>query len=275
MTTTSLNAASSSNSQPIYGPQLDLCTIGKLCRYFRQVKSPNTGDPCIGFLERTQTFKHFVYPSPSLQRSLTTSPSTSLKQILSSGTEEDWVQKLRLARLLSLAVLRFHSTPWLSESWSSNDVFSFDKDDALFESPCVNAHLSSTQSNAPINHPGSNASSLATNEFLFNLGVVLIELGYDAPIESLNQAGHLQSGASGQVAEFMAARRLGASVHKKLNMTYGRLVEKCLNCNFGVATNLDDTELQSAVIVHVVNQLDICLEQYTAFNQLAPSLTRT
>lgn len=53
-------------------------------------------------------------------------------------------------------------------------------------------------------------------------------------------------------------------------MTYGRLVEKCLNCNFGVATKLDDAELQSAVVVHVVNELDVCLEQYKAFNSLAP-----
>lgn len=72
------------------------------------------------------------------------------------------------------------------------------------------------------------------------------------------------------MADFIAARRLGESVHKKFNMTYGRLVEKCLNCNFGVATKLDDTELQGAVVVQIVNQLDICLEQYRAFNSLAP-----
>ena len=45
-------------------------------------------------------------------------------------------------------------------------------------------------------------------------------------------------------------------------MTYGRLVEKCLNCNFGVATNLEDAELQRAVIVHAMNELNVCLKQY-------------
>jgi hypothetical protein len=45
---------------------------------------------------------------------------------------------------------------------------------------------------------------------------------------------------------------------------------KCLNCNFGVATKLDDTELQGAVVVQVVNQLELCLDQYRAFNSLAP-----
>ena len=41
------------------------------------------------------------------------------------------------------------------------------------------------------------------------------------------------------------ARRLGESVHKKFNMTYRRIVEKYLNCNFGVAMKLDDVGLQS------------------------------
>ena len=143
--------------------------------------------------------------------------------------------------------------------------------DASLDSPCVNAKLSNTHPDAQIAHPEFRASSLATNEVLFSLGVVLIELGYDAPFENLSESSG-EIGANSQVTNFIAARKLGESVHKKLNMTYRRLVEKCLNCNFGVATKLEDVELQSAVLVHVVNQLDVCLEQYKAFNSLAPSL---
>lgn len=51
---------------------------------------------------------------------------------------------------------------------------------------------------------------------------------------------------------------------------YGDLVEKCLKCNFGVATTLDKAELRSAVLVHMVNQLDICLEKYIEFQGLVP-----
>jgi len=202
--------------------------------------------------------------------------SISLKHILQLTAEEnqerDWIEKLRLARLLALGVLRFHDTEWLPESWGSNNVCFIGRDavsshDGLLDSPCLNAKLSRTSSHQikPLNN-----TSLATNETLFNLGVVLIELGYNTPFESLSQGSGLQIGTNSQVADFIAARRLGESIHKKLNMTYGRLVEKCLNCNFGVATKLDDTELQGAVVVQVVNQLDICLEQYRAFNSLAP-----
>jgi hypothetical protein len=183
------------------------------------------------------------------------------------------VEKLQLARLLSLAVLRFHSTPWLSESWSSKDVSLFSLDgpaqqDPLLGSPCINTQLA--HGDAHIYGTGCSEPSLATNKELFSLGIVLIELGHDAPFEVISQAEVPKVGTNSQIEDFLAARRLGESVHRKLNMTYGRLVEKCLNCNFGVATKLNDAELQSAVLIHVVNQLDVCLEQYRKFNSLAP-----
>jgi hypothetical protein len=261
---------------PSLGPQLDLCAMGKLCGYFQQLNLQPPGEPCMGFLEKSKTFKHFVYRATG-PTSQPATPSLSLKQLLSTSMKEvggeSWIEKLRLARLLSLAVLRFHSTPWLSESWSSSDVCFYKMDPTsqptqLLESPCLKTRLSTSPTN--VTHPIASASSLAANEALFSLGVVLIELGYNASFETLSEFEGVQVGTHKQVVDFIAARRLGESVHKKLNMTYGRLVEKCLNCNFGVATKLEDTELQSAVVIHVVNQLDICLEQYRAFNALAP-----
>jgi hypothetical protein len=204
-----------------------------------------------------------------------------LKDVLQKAADEkreqDWISKLRLAKLLSLAVLRFHSTPWLSETWTSSDVHLLGDGYAsqtgpLLEDPYVEAQLSTAASTRLISRPSANASSLAANPTLFNLGVVLVELGNDAPFENLYEKDPSRGDILNQVADFIAARRLGESVHKKLNMTYDRLVEKCLNCNFGVATKLDDAELQSAVVVHVVNELDVCLEQYKAFNSLAPPI---
>lgn len=280
----STNSVGATTSIPtsMQGPQLDLCTVEQLCKYVRRLGSHTTNDPCIGFLEKTKTFKHFVY-TDSIAESTRRKPQ-SLKQILEIAADKkrdtDWIEKLQLARLLSLAVLRFHSTPWLSDAWGSSDVYFFgvaagsSQKGRLLESPYLNAKLSHNHTNLQIpgSQPGSSPSSLASNQELFSLGVVLIELGYDAPFETVSRLDGLSVGTNAQVRDFLAARRLGESVHKKLNMTYGRLVEKCLNCNFGVATKLGDAELQSAVLIHVVNQLDVCLEQYKKFNSLAPGL---
>ena len=187
--------------------------------------------------------------------------------------QEDWVEKLKLARLLSLAVLRFYSTPWLSKTWNSDDICFFNNDEmaernCLIASPYINTKLSVTDPNKQFT--GTNDPSLVANEELFSLATVLIELGYDAPFEIVSETEGHQGGTNIQVDNFLAARRLSESVHRKLNMMYGRVVEKCLNCNFGVATKLKEAELQSAVVAHVVHQLDICLEQYRKFNSLAP-----
>jgi hypothetical protein len=105
-------------------------------------------EPYIGFLEQTKTFRHFVYRNPTPHQSVNDLKSISLKQILSSAAEkkrdDNWIEKLRLARLLALAVLRFHHILWPPESWSSSDIRfigkdAFSKQDKLPDSPCLNA----------------------------------------------------------------------------------------------------------------------------------------
>jgi len=152
------------------------------------------------------------------------------------------------------------------QTWSSSDVYFF-RTDELLKSPCVKTRLSPT---AQITPPTLNPSSLAVNKVLFNLGVVLLKLGYNLPSGGIVQSDQSTAGNNSQVEDFDTARRLGASVRKKTNTTYGRLVEKCLNCNSGVATKLEGRKLRSVVIVQVVNQLDVCFEQYRIFNQLTP-----
>lgn len=274
--------------------KLNLYTVGKLCRYFQQTQLQNEDGACVGFLEKTKAFKHFVYPTASLKLSSNESQSTSLKLILKAASEknekQDWVEKLVLARTLALSVLRFHSTPWISEVWSSNDIRFLGFDDPTspprpLESPFVNVPLSELQATQRLEPVSSGASSLASNPALFNLGVVLIELAYNNTFERLAESladraeamtnakcKDISTGTRDRGADFIAARRLGESVHRPMNKTYRSIVEKCLNCNFGVATKLNDVELQSAVLVHVVNQLDVCLDQWRDFNTRAPCL---
>lgn len=99
---------------------------------------------------------------------------------------------------------------------------------------------------------------------------MLLELANDTPFESLSQAADFPTNTNSQIRDFLAAKRLGEKVHQKFNVRYAQIVQKCLDCNFGVATKLKEVELQSAVLVHVVHQLDVCLEQYMKFNSLAP-----
>lgn len=264
---TMANATSSTPIKPFDG-HIDLGTMEKLCQLFHsQLTKPLIGRSCMGYLEKAKTFKHFIYPSqcPSMPSSTICSLRQILHTLAEQGQQEDWIKKLTLARLLVLSVLRFQATPWLPESWSSGDIYFYD--DYSLSSPCLNIQLS----NAPLNlgtYPTFTASSIAANSTLFSLGVVLLELGYDAPLQMLRREEDQKGGSNNQLTDFFTAQRLGKLVSKQLNTTYGKLVEKCLNCDFGVGTELKSTELQSAIVVGVVNELDKCLKAYNDFNIL-------
>ena len=63
-----------------------------------------------------------------------------------------------------------------------------------------------------------------------------------------------------ECTEFFNAKRLGLSALMELDTGYGKLVKKCLDCNFGVSGDLDSVELQNAIVVGTVNELDKCIE---------------
>jgi hypothetical protein len=99
---------------------------------------------------------------------------------------------------------------------------------------------------------------------LFNLGVVLVELSLNTTFEILIAEENIPSIVEYRGADFLAARRLAELVYRLMNRTYRRVAEKCLNCNFGLVTNLNNAKLQKAVLVQVLKELGVCLEQLKA-----------
>jgi hypothetical protein len=83
------------------------------------------------------------------------------------------------------------------------------------------------------------------NIMLFSLGIALLEIGYHKPLESM----------IGSDDPIVAARKLATSDHP-LGLRYQRMVQQCLQCNFGRGTELRKPELQSAVYGEVVCQLE-------------------
>jgi hypothetical protein len=251
----------------------------KAVSIFPEVKEATSGwGTLYGFLREIEDIQTLC-----LFQSQPTNFSEPCKHTISTGIlhnafkeqrQEDWIEKLRLARLLALAVLRFRASPWLAESWSSSDIYFFSMEEgtqqeSALKFPCLNVQLSTKSATAnQTTYPDFNASSIGPNPILFSLGVALIELGYDAPLQALRRDDDLKGGVSNQFTDYFTAKRLGKLVSKRLNTRYGRLVEKCLTCNFGVGNELESPELQSAVVSNVVSELEECLKAYNAFNML-------
>ena len=176
-------------------------------------------------------------------------------------------EKLRLAKTLAIAVLEYHSTPWLNESWGSGDILFYSvkepEENGLLGIPFLKTLLVEDSREADL-YKGRSEKKRSVfggpNTCLYSLGIVLLELGFDAPLRSLRRDEDLETGRADQSTDYRTANRLKYLVSRQLGARYGAVVRKCLDFDFGSGHELEEAELQDAVFCHVVEELDRCLK---------------
>ena len=230
----------------------DFCDDLRRC--FREPRNANV---CVGVLENTDKCKHFVYPSPITPCSQSRK-AISLGQLIRSASRPGLVgripvhERLGLAKNLAIAVLQYHSTPWLRLSWRSEDILFFSANEITQMQEISN--LSAPHLNAKVKGPDAQPScasaipqrTLARNQVLFSLGVVLLEIAYAASIESLKQESDLKNGQEDQYTAFFTARRLAKCKHSVMGITYHNIVEQLVECVFPCGDDLNNDQLQAA-----------------------------
>lgn len=237
------------------------------CDYLRRwVGQSQKSNACIGMLEATERCKHFVYPLPSTldgQCKRATSLHSFLKAASMKKTPHAFPQydRLCLAKTLALSVLQYYTTPWLMIAWRSEDILFFHNQRTNvftsgpnFSSPHLNVRVTGTDQRKG---EGSKAPrSLAPNSLLFGLGIVLLEIAYSAPLKSLQQPCDLEDGIENQYTDFFTARRLVNAIGREMGSSYGTIVKKLLNCDFGCGDDLSSRDLQAGYYRDVVCELD-------------------
>ena len=267
-----LSTASPAGEIPIAPPLPDLHKIPNLCRYLGQC-SPDATIQRAGFLQKSKRFKHVIY-TPSEGVSQTTRIINSLEEVLKAAKATSngipLPEKLELARLLALAVLRFYSTPWLSSEFRSEDVVFLDVRDFSQEPirrPFLKSRIltSSNGANQLVSgHTTTNSQrsssqlrSPVRNQTLYNLGVMLVELAYNSPLQDLQISEDDQGDPH---TLYWAALRLGERVWRELGQKYADAVKICLYGGFGASSELDDTRVQKLFFDEVVWKLERCAE---------------
>lgn len=265
---------------------INLCEITNFCQHLRQkfYSSDHCGtNNCIGYLENPNIFRHVLYSADrkaidtGMQR-VHNQEIITLEHLLqcthNGKVALSPVLRLKLALRIATAVLQFHSTPWLNQEWRLKHLSFFGTFDDLSDKTLQTLHLSaqfpenaSGRSVAPmegIEPPACFLPALQlqktklqygiNNSTLFCLGIALLELGYIKPLEAL-----CEEQAQDPI---FTARRLAESDHP-LGLRYQRIVQRCLQCNFGFGTNLSKKELQSAVYGDVVCHLEEMIQSLT------------
>jgi hypothetical protein len=173
--------------------------------------------------------------------------------------------KFQLASLLSLGILRCTSTPWLGEGWSSSGIqflcLGEEPGDILRRMPSIITPLCRQRVLETNTKPRKHSPEIfIPNTTLYNLGIVLLELCYDAPLHVLQCEEDLRDGEATEYTKFLTAQRLARNASGKMGLRYEQIVQRCLRCDFGAGRSLDSVELQSAVVQLVVHELELCLK---------------
>lgn len=261
--------------------ELNLSSIKDLCLHLKQRQGALQGEqrnteplnPCLDFLQKSNTSKHFLFQSSEYGHGHS---SISLEEALMKAKALRYggisqIDRIHLAKVLSMAVLQYHSTPWLGNEWQSSDVLFFGVKD-LNEDPLTAPYLSACPINpvdpAARQSTNSSQSIFATNSLLYCLGVMLIELAFERPLTELQEPGDYHPGESSSITLQRTTSRLANEVHRKINMTYEDSVKRCLRCQFGgdiLQLELDNVILQRAFYTQVVCQLQGCYKAVAMF----------
>jgi hypothetical protein len=248
----------------------DLSSVEDLCAHLSRQKSlnPTSKLGCAGFLQQSAKSKHFIFPKA--EHDLTSHSPTSLRDVLIMNKDSrlglPLNDKMFLATSLAAAVLQYHSTPWLKDELCGRSVLFFGETD-YSKSP-LNAPYIST---SPFGQSTSNAkdpiqqppAALAPNSLLYNLGVMLIELAFETP---LNDPKDHAGGVDQQHLSHHSVKRLAEMVGQKVGPRYRVVVQRCLECRFEtVQTELEDVSLQRAFYYSVICELKQCLRAVSFF----------
>ena len=248
---------------------LDLRTTKSVCCHVTRVRSSTSAcqDGCVGFLEvaKSQPVRRFMFYDASKLAINDVSSSTRRQgamPIKSLVKRFRTLQQITLAHKLAKAVLQYHSTSWLPQAWTLQDVAYFtdtSQADASDISDALNSlHLSNRFPDYDSLETEPKQESLDLKHTFGIRNLTLAKLGV-ALLEICAQKDITGSQLDSTPREIIEARKLLDEQHHSI-MTLGHhyleVVRKCIHCDFACNDDLNSEALQSAVYTEVVCALE-------------------
>jgi len=265
--------SSTSRRQAISDLPTDLVLIQDLCDYFHKLSQNHSAAQrdCLGAMKGHCIQK--FYPLP-LERQYK-GTALSLAEMIEWVREEhanlgvlDTPLVIEIAASLAMAVLCFHSTPWLRETWQSDEIKFFNRGklsryEQLSPSrPCFQVELDRASS-AGTTESQSVAHDLTPSELPFHFGITLLELGLSRTWETLKEEGY-------RVFPLSAGRRTDHHVAmewwkklkslRRVGSTYLRITHDCIRWDFSLDVvddeNSEEGDRQIIFFFWVVGEME-------------------
>ena len=260
----------SSLADPIYQAQ-SLHLIANLCTALQEVAE---GRGVVGFLEvrgeQRRFDMHAVKRYPQVQGNDHTVRLSDLVGPKSKPVYHlDWFDRRYLALCLASTSLQLYDTAWLRATWSGSDIL-FRRDlgpdrHPLIKQPFVSRSFAAQRQLGSIAEPAAcTACPVIRNSTIFALGIVLIELCFRKPLQSLRVAADLDAdGKPTKLTDFYTASRMIDRVRSKAGAPWADAVRRCIYCEFDQHdTSLENEAFRQAVYQGVVKPLEDDLRHY-------------
>jgi hypothetical protein len=241
-----------------------LTQVDDLCHTLRAFQS-NKSNACIGLLSASVTTFQIL---PSWESANQQDPNPTLISLRSVLNRKDanlpallHGDKLRVAVAIASSVLQLHNTHWLERSWSKNDVFFIQcKSSDTYKKTFISRALWSSETQN-IEKKDLDNTPLIRNTTLFSLGILLIELCLNKPLEQLRTPEDTQWNldAPRALTDIYVVHRILKSVQwsKQASFRYQSATKRCIYCNFDQENaSLDDDGFRQAVYDMVVAPLE-------------------
>lgn len=222
---------------------------------------------CLGHLDvqSDEAFRHSFYPANKgscgkFHPSYSDHRSVTMDEVLDESFEDSFstIDRLKLARTLVSAVLKFHSTPWPSDFWRLRDLafFKGGQDEEVSEAlRSLHVGIEVAQKQFDSMDGVQNSSDLHNlsrvtedqqlscgidNLTLHSLGVALLQIDRRTRVE---------------LEDVLSVRKM-ARRSSSLGPHYREITQRCLSCDFGYGSDLTKPRLQEAVYENVVEALE-------------------
>ncbi|KAI9756017.1 MAG: hypothetical protein M4579_004062 [Chaenotheca gracillima] len=222
---------------------------------------------CLGYLLDHHKTRHVIYSSPKLQIQQEALKVVDLGTVLSQSSSQSltWKERLHLAVTLASTLLQLHQTPWLNERWSGKDIYFLQTGTGMITSqPYVSQKFLKAPTSAAPNGQSGTSPPRSCNESVFSLGIVLLELCFNQPLEDRRLPEDLgPDGQPNAFTDLSTARRLCTEALQERGPRFGDAVRRCIFCSFEPrSTDLQDDAFREAVYNNVVIPLEEDLQYF-------------
>ncbi|CAG8956661.1 hypothetical protein HYFRA_00012205 [Hymenoscyphus fraxineus] len=235
----------------------DLCSV---------LKSPNMATSCFGYLCDDEDHHHEIIQLFDKPQAMDETKSVSLEQLI-GNRKLNRQQRFIIATILASSLIQLGTTPWMTQKMEKRSIFfNQTKSKVDLEHPYIrHSFPSSKQGNvAQENNGNPPITRFATKESLANLGILLLELCFDQPVEScISWGNYLVNGIAHNKTDYLTAREWVDSVGGQ-EPDLEPIIRCCVNCSFERPADWGDKSFVQAVYSSIVAPLEKIVTSWAA-----------